>query len=464
MLIYTKKNRLLSFLNMIVLVVLFFIFPFYLWQGDSSNTVIRNASYFLALMCTAILFACELKIINKKILYYGLINLTGETSVLIFQVLCINLGSKEATQSYLISSSYCWIGFVLGRFLFHRTNEFHSKIMIVIIWLANLFFIISKVNWDITQSVYGADDAAFDGVYQYIGDVFAFVSILLISQLIGDTTNNNQKDIIKKEKLFGNLKISKKQFRQFTKIKIPRKQFSKLKILLCLIIIILSASGSFLNGSRASFVSLATVLFLIIIRIISFNLKKTIVYGSILFLCFTVSFSNIANHFGINTEVILENRNLEMLMEGKSSSLDERTEIQEEGIAEIWRNPLIGNYTAINLSTQEFGNYIHNALGTWQYFGLIPFVTYVLAIFECLNIFFKRVRFGSISENIAYGGSLMFCLISILFFRMPISFFCMFIVFGLFSTFDGYKQKVMPPYHPRGRSANRSPLLKKLRF
>lgn len=401
-----KKSNIIIFLSTLIFLTIFLMIPFYLWSSNTNLTMIRNTLFSLALLCSVIIFPFELKIVKKRILCYVFLYFMSTAYTLITNILYV-LGSQEVTQSYLVCCSQCWLGFVAGRFLFYTMNAPHSIITHTLIWISNFYFIISKVSWDSMQAIYGEEDLTFDGSYQEIGDVFAFISILVLSQLIGSTNQQNK--------------------------------LTKIRALICYLFIFLSIIVSFLNGSRSSLISLLVVFMLAIVNVLSSSTQKIITLSaiSIIFCIISLFSANI----DIDASLILENRNLEMISSGKSSSLDLRNEFQASGMSEILENPLTGNYTNINRYTENDGNYIHNILGIWHYFGIIPFVTYILAAFECLKIFFRTVKLRSMSEIISYGGILTFSLVSILFFRIPLAFTNMFVVFGAFSTFEQYQNK-----------------------
>ena len=406
MLITNQKKIFL--LTTIIVLVLFLAFPLYLWKGDVNQASLKTIVYFLALICSLIVFPFEHKSIKKTILWCVLINLSSISAILIQNMLYVDFNEEIASQSYLTSCSYSWLGFAIGRFMISNMNSPGLKTVNIsintLIWLANCYFIFSKTNWSLMQAVYGEDDPIFNGSYQYIGDSFSFVSIILLSQLVGQNDRIN-----------------------------------KSESLICLIFMLISSIFCFLNGSRASFFSLAVV-FLLIINIVFSNLQKMIVIGTIIILGITVFLIPNNSFLNIDMSAVLENRNLELVSQGgESSSLEDRDKIKSEGISSILKNPFLGSYTELNSSAQGGGNYIHSVLGLWHYFGVIPFVSYTLVMVECLMTFIGAFKLLSLSELIFYGGSLFFCMLSVLFFRMPIAFFSMFIVFGIFSTFNSRK-------------------------
>lgn len=391
--------------------VLFLAFPFYMWDGDSSQLSIRNVAYFLAITCSLIVFPFELRIVKKTTLYCVLIHLIIVSAILIQNILYVDFDGQKTSQSYLISYSYSWLGFTIGRFMFDVMNTPNFKVtnisINVSIWLINCYFIFSKVNWEWMQAIYGGEDLNFSGSYQYIGDSFAFISIILLSQLVGQ-----------------------------------KSQMNKAQSLICFLFIFISTIFCFLNGSRSSFFSLILV-FIPIVNILLSSLQKMTKIGLLISLGILILL--VSNSFlNFDMTVILENRNFEIISNGgTSSSLEDRNEIKNQGISSILQNPFLGNYTQINRFTQNNGNYIHNVFGTWHYFGFIPFVLYVFLIIECLRTFVRSFKFLNFSEIIFYGGTLFFCVVSVLLFRMPMSFFYMFIVFGIFSTFDSRKYPIL---------------------
>jgi hypothetical protein len=406
MLIANRKKIFL--LTTIILLVLFLAFPFYIWSSDISQASLKTIVYFLAIICSLIVFPFELKSIKKTILWCVLINLSIISAILIQNMLYVDFTTERASQSYLIACSYSWLGFVIGRFMISNMNFPDLKTVNIsintLIWLSNCYFIFSKTNWDLMQAAYGEDDPSFSGSYQYIGDSFSFISIILLSQLVGrnDRINKNES-------------------------------------LICCMFMLISSIFCFLNGSRASFFSLIAVFFLVI-NILFSSSQKMIATGAVIILGIAIFLIPNNSFLNIDMSAVLENRNLELVSNGgESSSLEDRDKIKNEGVMSILQNPFLGSYTEMNRFAQGGGNYIHSILGLWHYFGVIPFVSYTLVMVECSMTFIGAFKLLSLSELIFYGGSLFFCTISVLFFRMPISFFSMFIVFGIFSTFNNRK-------------------------
>jgi Tfp pilus assembly protein PilF len=426
--------------------VLTLVLPMYSWMADDTKILFRDAPYFLALLCSFVIFAREQDRSKKPvILRYLLILAVSILLILIVNIFCIQGANEKYSISQLITCSQAWMAFLIGRYIMTLIQQKYFSIVNAVIWATNCYFIISKVDLVSMQAIYGTEeDPTFSGSYQYIGDTFSFTSIVIISQLIGSMNN---------------LQLMKK-LNIFRSINNPRFT-SKPKTLICLCSILFCDVLIFLNGSRSSFVCFTCIELLMFFRLRKI-IFQPIVLGLILAsipIILTIAFSTFP------VETIFENRNLEFMSNnGQSSSLDERTEFYESGLSDIFQHFFIGKYTQINIDG-DGGSYIHNVLGVWQYFGIIPFSCFVLAMVESIKKYFTMFK-SSINnyENIAYESMLLFSILSVLLFRNPIGFNVVFITFGVCSTismpmhyrshlpfkdwiFDRYSDPISPDRH-----------------
>lgn len=393
--------------------VLTLVFPMYRWMADGTSVLLMNGPYFLALLCSFAIFASERDRGNKsRIVLYLLIFVLSISLILIINILCIPGTNEKYSISELITCSQAWLAFLAGRYITSLIHQRYFSIVNIIIWAANCYFIISRIDLGSMQAIYGAEDPMFSGAYQYIGDTFSFVSIILISQLIG---SGNDRRLMEKLKIFRG---------------IDDLVMGKLKILICLCLILICDILIFLNGSRSSFFSFTCIFLLLIIR-----MRKMIFRPAMLGLIIIISSILVTIAFNtFNIEMMLENRNLEFILNnGQSASLESRTEFHDSGLSDIYEHFFIGNYTQVSIEGNE-GNYIHNALGIWQYYGIVPFACFGLSMFESIKKYLSIFKSTNSCENIAYESTLLFSTLSVLLFRNPIGFNVVFITFGICST------------------------------
>ncbi|CAN7607192.1 hypothetical protein [Devosia sp. LjRoot3] len=82
-------------------------------------------------------------------------------------------------------------------------------------------------------------------------------------------------------------------------------------------------------------------------------------------------------------------RQMEIFDPEGSRSLDERSQLLHEGWAAIVSSPIIGDYGGQFRSNEDFGRYIHNALSSWQQFGLLGFILYLTG---CVGAFVHSAK------------------------------------------------------------------------
>mgnify|MGYP006331453811 FL=1 len=85
---------------------------------------------------------------------------------------------------------------------------------------------------------------------------------------------------------------------------------------------------------------------------------------------------------------------MELLYEGKSSSVMARSELSDAAIVTIVENPLLGDYGSYALATGGgVGSYAHNLLSAWVDLGVFGFILYVASfLFMGLAIFNAQTK------------------------------------------------------------------------
>ncbi|WP_413176087.1 O-antigen ligase family protein [Anabaena azotica] len=201
---------------------------------------------------------------------------------------------------------------------------------------------------------------------------------------------------------------------------------SKKNLYLPISLLIISIIILFLNGSRASLTSFLIFSLYILYYLFSRLNPIKFIYVSLLSLSLVVLS---LTFFSINYDFLLSNRNLELISEGHSSSLEGRSHLYELGIKDIYNNPITGNYVERNYY-RDSGTYIHNFLGLIQDFGIPSFLSYLFLIFYSVKCFRSLGR-SQDCNSITYNGILIVSIIQVVFFRYPINFYPIFIIFGM---------------------------------
>ncbi len=153
-----------------------------------------------------------------------------------------------------------------------------------------------------------------------------------------------------------------------------------------LVLSIISLAGLFVNGARSELIGFVVSLFFVVFY--KFNIKKSL-FGLILLISSLLVLINI-----VPSEIIEGNRFMELLYEGKSSSVMARSELSDAAIVTIVENPLLGDYGSYALATGGgVGSYAHNLLSAWVDLGVFGFILYVASfLFMGLAIFNAQTK------------------------------------------------------------------------
>ncbi|MDJ0617908.1 MAG: O-antigen ligase family protein [Calothrix sp. MO_192.B10] len=272
------------------------------------------------------------------------------------------------------------------------------------------YFVVSKIDPITLESVYGENDPKFAGVYQYLGDTFALVSMILASKIL----------VIKKIPPTDLILKKVKNSHQY------------LRLNFVIFILISSVAVLFFNGSRASFFCFILVVpYLIFDSFVKwFDLRKMIFVCLLLVSSiYVVKITNNLPNFDSST-VLFSNRNLSAVETGSDASLDERLYYYDLGIQDIIKNPIFGNYSE-RIIQRGSGTYIHNLLATFQNFGFPAFLSYLSLIIICIKQFLNSWKSFNDSECMLFNSLLIFNVVQILGFRQPLGFYVIFVNFGL---------------------------------
>lgn len=145
----------------------------------------------------------------------------------------------------------------------------------------------------------------------------------------------------------------------------------------------------FLTGARSEFYGFLLVLPLVFW--VGFKRKKpkwlvavvTVVTALFLIAIIAINLSHL--------DFLTSSRQLEILDLSKSTSFQGRKELLVSGLAGIGRSPIMGDYAGYVRDHGTTGAYIHNALSTWQQFGLVGFLIYLGLNAGSFYVPFKRV-------------------------------------------------------------------------
>jgi len=170
------------------------------------------------------------------------------------------------------------------------------------------------------------------GVYLFLGDSFAVLSLLVLSVL---------------------------------RLEISRVLFT-----------FISSALLFMFHSRTSFYAYCFVMlmYLAISRSRQIYIYTTLVLSS---------FSIFIYSFGL-FDFVSDSRIISSLGAAKDDSLTERKQQFEQGIVALKENLILGDYAGQVRDFADFGAYMHNYLSLWRQFGLIPFLLF--SILMCLNL------------------------------------------------------------------------------
>ncbi len=224
--------------------------------------------------------------------------------------------------------------FLIG--VYYKGYEKYKKAIFIlyIVLSVNILYHIDSASYMI--NMYDVEGAA-TGIYLFLGDTYAIVSLLVISL----TKNKKLKYVI----IF----------------------FSMIPLF-------------FLLSRSALYMFIVTVL----IYMYYYSGKKdkivivAIVVATILYLI----------NSGYISQDILETRQLRFFTSGEDSSFHERELQIASGIQAIKEHPIIGDYAGDVIAYNATGGYIHNYLSMWRQYGLLPFLIIVfLAIYLIKEIY-----------------------------------------------------------------------------
>jgi hypothetical protein len=127
---------------------------------------------------------------------------------------------------------------------------------------------------------------------------------------------------------------------------------------------------------------------------------------------------------------LLLNRNLELLTDGNSSSLEGRDSYSIEGFQDIANNPVFGSYIR-RVIDRGPGTYMHNIMEMMQDFGIPAFASFLGLISYCIGHFLKSYRQQQDYETTVFNSLLIFSIVQLLFFRNPLGFYAIYVNFGI---------------------------------
>jgi hypothetical protein len=413
-----------------ILIFLGSVLPMFLSLEDTKYSVIRSIFYAICFLSSFFIFL-ENIVFKKE-------NLSLFWYLVLFLILWISghltiariIYGLDGAGSDLVGISYCVFALALGTRLKQISQHKYFSIVISGIWTLQCWLILYNVDPICLQAIYGKEDPLFSGAYQYIGDIFALTSILLIFQIFKIFNNSLQANKLKKEKY-----LKKKQLQKYSSLekKIIRQVHSNTFILLALILfanIIL-----FLNGSRASLISfLLSTLFIGHMLFFHFQHQTSwiLFFVPSLFLVI-VGFTSIYNPqfmSGISWDVLLTNRSFELVSSSESTSLEGRNSLHDSGFQDIMRSPIFGNYIE-RVTDRGPGTYMHNILSLVQDFGFPAFIVFLCLMAYCTIFFLRQWRWEYNYEKHVFNSLFVFSVTQLTFFRNFTNFYIIYIVFGI---------------------------------
>jgi len=96
-----------------------------------------------------------------------------------------------------------------------------------------------------------------------------------------------------------------------------------------------------------------------------------------------------------------------MLLDSEDNSLEGRTEGLKNSIEHLPNSILFGDPTYIAIEAGGMGSYIHNILSMWQFFGLLPFLLVLYALYRSVMAMRARLRKGNLSVMEEMGCMLL---------------------------------------------------------
>jgi hypothetical protein len=432
------------------------ILPAYLYFGTKSLSIIRSIAYAVCCVCTLWVLLNSILSRRSKLSLFCYLFLFFILWVLVSLIIA-KIYNIEGVDSDITSISYWLFALALGINLNEISKYKFFRFLTYLFWYLISFFVISSLDPVTLQAVYGIEDPLFAGAYQRIGDTFAFVSILLIVQQLKSIVLLSQK---LNTTLDRTKKIAAKDIQQQLVIKnVQQQRNGRLSIgVICWMLMTWTASNIilFLNSSRASFYSfLILTLYLIYVFYVSYvsnkyvkqNILKLLILvlgmGLTIYMYLLLFHSELTS--ALTWDSLLTNRNLELLMNGNSSSLEGRDEFSAEGFQDIINNPVFGSYIR-RVIDRGPGTYMHNFMEILQDFGIPAFASLLGLILYCIGYFLKSYRQHQQDyETIVFNGLLIYSIVQLLFFRDPLGFYAIHINFGIVVRRQLYPERLDNP-------------------
>jgi hypothetical protein len=410
-----------------ILVFLGSVLPAFLSLEDKKYAVVRNIFYVICFLSSFCIFLENIVFKKEKLSFFWYLVLLLLLWISGHLTIASIIYDLEGSGSDLVGISYCVFALALGTRLTQISQHKYFLIVIFGIWALQCWLILYNVDPVSLQSIYGKEDPLFSGAYQHIGDVFALTSILFVFKIF----DNSLKTIkLIKEKCFKGKKIQ--NYSSFEKKQIRQVY---LNTLILLALILFTNVILFLNGSRASLISfLLPTLF--IGHVLFFHLRHQIscvliFVSSLLFMI--AGFTSLYNPqfmSGISWDVLLTNRNLELISSSESTSLEGRNSLHDLGLQDLMKNPILGNYIQ-RVDERGSGTYMHNILSLAQDFGLPAFMFFLYLMACCTIFFLHQWRWEYNYEKHVFDSLFVFSMIQLIFFRNFTSFYIIYIVFGI---------------------------------
>ena len=393
-----------------ILIFLGLVIPAYLYSEIQQLSIIRDVAYVICCISSVWVLSNSILSKTKQLAFFSHLFLFFTLLISVHLIIAAAYGVEGAIGD-IIGTSYCWFALALGTNLNQISKYKSFQFLIYLLWCCICYFVFTSLDPVSLQAVYGKEDPMFSGAYQYIGDIFAVISILLIFQQL--------KSILDQAR---------------------NQRLSVGMAFLMLITWIASNVILFLNSSRASFYSfLILTFYLIHVLYISYlsnhyirsNIVKLLLLvlgmGLIVFLYLLLHGELMAN---LTWDTVLLNRNLELLTEDKSSSLEDRGSFNVDGFQDILNNPVFGSYIH-RVTNRGPGTYMHNIMEIMQDFGIPAFASFLGLISSCMGYFLKSYKHSQDYETMVFNTLLIFALIQLLFFRNPLGFYAIYINFGI---------------------------------
>ena len=424
-----------------ILIFLGFILPIFLSLEDPKYSVIRGIFYTICFLASCFIFVEDI-IFNKQRLslawYLVLVLTLWISGHLIIAKVVYDL---DGSGGDLIGISYCIFGLALGTKLNQISQHKYFLSLLYVIWFSQSYLVISSIDPLYLQASYGKEDPLFSGAYQYIGDVFALISMLVIFQTHKVLNDSLQAKILRKQEY-----LAQQQLQKYSSLK--RKQYRQVhsNTFILLAVVIFSNVILFLNGSRASFFSFLLTTCFIGYTLIFYVRSQTswlLFFVPVLALLIAGLTSIYNPQFTMegNWDILLSNRNLELVSNNDSVSLEGRNSFYNLGLQDLIKNPTFGNYIG-RVADRGTGTYIHNILSLAQDFGFPALAIFSWLIAYC-SIFFSHQWIAKYDyEKHVFDSLLIFSAIQLIFFRNFTGFYTIYIIFGIIA-YRSDKNKIL---------------------